>query len=93
MREAAIKTSSIMNSTTTMGREAFRGEVLSGTGTGNHKRTLRRHSKEGFTLTMKKRPGPSLRLTSCSFASRGEIREAPGTRGHTFDIKGAAIPG
>ena len=27
------------------------------------------------------------------FASRGQIRDARGTRGHTFDIKGAAIPG
>ena len=40
--------------------EALRGEVLSGTGTGNQHRRLRPHSQEGFLLTTKKRPGPPL---------------------------------
>jgi len=76
-----------------MGREAFRGEALSGTGTGKHRRTQPRHSQEGFALTPKKRPGPLYTaINSGDTIQSSWVREGEGFAGPMARIALACSP-
>ncbi len=57
------------------------GEALSGTGTGNHRRTRRRHSQGGFSLDTEKTAGSPIRVIGVRyrfpFRGRGAVRGPP----------------